>query len=142
MMYSSQYLDTEEQNMSDFTSRSVLKRKEAQTSTYHWMIDKAYGACGNQTLPVHGPHDCDADEAFGPQAERVLLLDDDGVICYGGLIQGTDYEGAEPLDDFGTLHMAKTINTPALPYTNGFGYWFIMGKKARLSACVDKKNEV
>jgi hypothetical protein len=113
---------TEEQNMSDFTSRSVLKREAAQTSTYHWMIDKAYGACGNQTLPVHGPHDCDADEAFGPQAERFLLLDDDGEIYYGGIIQGTDYEGFEPLDDYGTPNAGAT----EIQYQNPEGEWVIL----------------
>jgi len=36
----------------------------------------------------------------------------------------------------------KTCDVPALPYTNGFGYWFITVKKARLAACADKDNAV
>tara|TARA_Y100000310_G_scaffold114010_1_gene112453 strand:- start:257 stop:379 length:123 start_codon:yes stop_codon:yes gene_type:complete len=40
--------------------------------------------------------------------------------------------------------MAKTTtcDVPEVPYTNGFGYWFIMVKKARLAACVEKDNAV
>ena len=36
----------------------------------------------------------------------------------------------------------KTCAEPALPYTNGFGYWFIMVKTARLAACAEKDNAV
>jgi hypothetical protein len=38
--------------------------------------------------------------------------------------------------------MAQADNTSIPAHTNGFGYWFIMVKKARLAACVDKKNAV
>ena len=43
--------------------------------------------------------------------------------------------------------MAKTPtcdvpDVPDVPYTNGFGYWFITVKKARLAACAEKDNAV
>ena len=40
--------------------------------------------------------------------------------------------------------MAKTqtCDVPDVPYTNGFGYWFITVKKARLAACAEKDNAV
>ena len=41
-----------------------------------------------------------------------------------------------------TKTKTKTCDVPALPYTNGFGYWFIKVKNARLAACADKKNAV
>ncbi|MAH50955.1 hypothetical protein CMI37_34380, partial [Candidatus Pacearchaeota archaeon] len=70
-------------------------------NTYHWMIDRAYGACADEKLPIHGPRDCDVDEVFGPAANRFIIKDDDGNVYYGGLIQGADYHGFEPLDDYG-----------------------------------------
>ena len=36
----------------------------------------------------------------------------------------------------------KTSDVPAQYYTNGFGYWFIMVKTARLAACAAKDNAV
>ena len=126
--------------MSNDTSKSTLKRRAAQQNvldaatspnlptwaapsqrpnTYHWMVDKAYGPCSNEKLPVHGPGDCDADEAFGPNAERFHMMDDDGEIYYGGLIQGTDYLGFEPLDDFGMPNAGCT----EIHYINADGEW-------------------
>ena len=128
-----------------FTSKSTLKRLKLQRkaaqknvldaatspalpswaapsrrpNTYHWMVDRAYGPCSNEKLPVHGPGDCDVDEAFGPNSERFLMMDDDGEIYYGGLIQGTDYQGFEPLDDFGMPNAGCT----EIHYINADGGW-------------------
>ena len=92
---------------------------QPDTNAYHWMIDRAYGACSDEKLPVHGPRDCNVNEAFGPTAERFIMMDDDGNIYYGGLIQGTDYQGFEPLDDFGTPNAGAT----EIHYINADGGW-------------------
>ena len=86
---------------------------------YHWMIDRAYGACADEKLPIHGPRDCDVDEAFGPTAERFIMKDDDGNLYYGGLIQGADYQGFEPLDDYGQPNAGAT----EIHYITADGNW-------------------
>lgn len=79
-------------------------------STYAWRIDKDYipeDDCPegyNPNAPgVTGPRDApanlliDLDAGFG---EKFRLYDDDGELYYAGRIVG-DYDGFEPLDDFG-----------------------------------------
>ena len=89
-------------NKDDTTSQPrIVEGSYLPPNAYHWMIDRAYGPCRSEKLPIHGPNDCDVDEAFGANAERFLMMDGDGEIYYGGLIQGADYLGFEPLDDFG-----------------------------------------
>ena len=99
--------------------RIVEGRSYLPSNNYHWMIDRAYGVCQDEKLPVHGPSDCNVDEAFGPTAKRFLMMDDDGNIFYGGLIQGTGYLGFEPLDDFG----APNDGCTEIHYINADGGW-------------------
>jgi hypothetical protein len=47
------------------------------------------------------------------------MMDDDGNIYYGGLIQGADYQGFEPLDDFGAPNAGAT----EIHYINADGGW-------------------
>ncbi len=107
-------------NTDDTTSQPrIVEGSYLPPNNYHWMIDGAYGTCSNESLPIHGPSDCDADEAFGPSAKRFLMMDDDGEIYYGGLIQGTDYQGFEPLDDYGTPNAGAS----EIRYINANGDW-------------------
>ena len=98
---------------------NVIEGTYLPPNTYHWMIDRAYGACADEKLPIHGPSDCDINEAFGPTAERFIIKDDDGNIYYGGLIQGSDYQGFEPLDDYGQPNAGAT----EIHYINADGSW-------------------
>ncbi len=107
-------------NTDDTSSQPrIVEGSYLPPNNYHWMIDGAYGTCSNESLPIHGPSDCDADEAFGPSAKRFLMMDDDGEIYYGGLIQGTDYQGFEPLDDYGTPNAGAS----EIRYINANGDW-------------------
>jgi hypothetical protein len=42
-------------------------------------------------------------------ADRFQMLDDDGVLYFSGTICGDDYDGFEPLDDFGAAFGCTTI---------------------------------
>lgn len=70
-------------------------------STYAWIITKNH--IEGQEKSVVGPRDAGdnfikhLNESMG---ETFKMFDDDGELCYVGRIIG-DYDGFEPLDDFG-----------------------------------------
>ncbi len=69
-------------------------------SIYRWIITKDHLDAGEQSrVGTVGPHD--ADDAVNGNATQFSLYDDDDICYYEGMLYG-DYEGFEPLDDFGT----------------------------------------
>jgi len=67
---------------------------------YRWKIDKDYldGDNSNSAVGTEGPRDL-ADEVVS-NPKGFTLYDDDDIAYYHGWIYG-DYEGFEPVDDFG-----------------------------------------
>ncbi len=79
----------------------------ARKARYRWKItrdrledDPKYSDKG-----VEGPRNLDED--LTTNAARFSMYDDDGVCYYEGMIYG-DYDGFEPLDDFGTPNAGCT----------------------------------
>lgn len=71
-------------------------------SSYTWLIIKVNNGCGHlHTMGPRGttltPEQVKADRS----AKKFRMKDDDGEVYVEGLIVG-DYEGFEPLDDYGT----------------------------------------
>lgn len=71
-----------------------------EPNTYAWIIVKDNIDDGH-AVGVKGPHDCSMSDDEIKQGEKFRLLDDDGNIYYYGFINGSDYEGFEPLEDYG-----------------------------------------
>lgn len=81
------------------------------SSTYGWVIDRdALAEIDNEDgllssrAGVVGPRgitDEMKQDLYLGMGQRFRMLDDDGILCYEGRIKG-DYDGFEPLDDFGT----------------------------------------
>ena len=69
-------------------------------SNYYWKItkDRISSADEKSDKGVCGPYGCD--ENLKTNASRFSMYDDDGECYYEGMIYG-DYDGFEPLDDFG-----------------------------------------
>ncbi len=67
---------------------------------YRWKIDKDYldGSNENSAVGMEGPRDLDENIKSNPQG--FTLYDDDDNAYYHGWLYG-DYEGFEPVDDFG-----------------------------------------
>ena len=65
--------------------------------TYRWIITK--DRFDGESTGVEGPHGLDRTLMENPA--RFSLYDDDHVCMAEGMIYG-DYDGFEPLDDFGT----------------------------------------
>lgn len=65
--------------------------------TYRWIITKDRIDDG-RAVGVTGPRG--ADPSITENAARFSLWDDDKICYYEGMLYG-DYEGFEPLDDFG-----------------------------------------
>ena len=69
-------------------------------STYRWVITKDRIDPGmHSRVGTVGPHDADDEITSNP--ESFSLYDDDNICYYEGMLYG-DFEGFEPLDDFGT----------------------------------------
>jgi len=66
-----------------------------ERAEYRWRIDKDF--IGND-VGVQGPRDLDENVTDNPQG--FTLYDDDDIPYYHGWLYG-DYEGFEPVDDFG-----------------------------------------
>ena len=66
------------------------------TSEYNWIITKDYIGEGEEN-GITGP--CDKSNHTDNETE-FRMYDDDGVLYYSGKIWG-DFDGFEPLDDFG-----------------------------------------
>ena len=70
---------------------------EGEWAKYRWIIDKDIVTEGEYE-GTQGPHNLDLDVTDNPA--KVELYDDDGILYAKGTIYG-DYDGFEPLDDFG-----------------------------------------
>ncbi len=77
-------------------------------SKYRWTITKDHldGNNADSRVGTVGPHD--ADDSVTDNAERFSLYDDDSICYYEGMLYG-DFEGFEPLDDFGTPNAGCTM---------------------------------
>jgi hypothetical protein len=71
------------------------------TALYRWAItkDHLFTEQGMTAKGVMGPRDASREVTDNPA--RFSMYDDDGHCYYEGVIYG-EYEGYEPLDDFGT----------------------------------------
>lgn len=91
------------------------------TRDFFPMSEAAEGTNGN-ALGVTGPRDAPDDlvSAVGSEllGERFRMLDDDGNVYYEGRIVG-DYDGFEPLDDFGMPNAGCTT----IEYRGSGGSW-------------------
>jgi len=68
------------------------------SAAYRWVITKDHISEGRD-VGVTGPRD--ADDAVKSNPSRFSLYDDDDECYYEGMLYG-DFEGFEPLDDYGT----------------------------------------
>ncbi len=85
--------------------------------TYTWKITKDY-IDGGEATGTTGPEN--ATDLTENEA-KFRMLDDDNTIYYHGKIYG-DYEGFEPLDDFGMPHAGCCI----IEYKNADGDWEVL----------------
>ena len=74
-------------------------------ATYRWKIDKDYLDEG-RAVGIEGPSDLDESISDNPQG--FTLYDDDRNAYYHGWLYG-DYEGHEPLYDFGMGYAGCTM---------------------------------
>ena len=79
-----------------------------EPNTYAWIIVKDNNADPSYEPPSNmnavgmcGAHDCTMSPEEIKQGQKFRMSDDGGNIYYYGFINGEDYEGFEPLDDFG-----------------------------------------
>lgn len=79
------------------------------SSSYRWKITRdrisENELGGSSDKGVQGPRD--ADPSITGNATRFSMYDDDGECYYEGMIYG-DFEGFEPLDDFGAPNAGCT----------------------------------
>lgn len=71
-------------------------------SHYRWKITKDHITKPDEesyAVGIEGPRD--ADNSVSSNPTRFSLYDDDRICYYEGMLYG-DFEGFEPLDDFGT----------------------------------------
>ena len=68
------------------------------SAAYRWTITKDHIENG-RAVGVEGPHDLD--DSVNSNPARFSLYDDDDECYYEGMLYG-DFEGFEPLDDYGT----------------------------------------
>ena len=70
------------------------------SAPYRWIITKDHLDKGEHSrVDTVGPRD--ADDKVTSNAARFSLYDDDDICYYEGMLYD-DFEGFEPLDDFGT----------------------------------------
>lgn len=74
------------------------------SASYRWKITKDHIDDGD-SKGVEGPRDASDDVV--ENASRFSIYDDDDILYYEGIIYG-DYDGFEPLDDFGTPNAGAT----------------------------------
>lgn len=67
-------------------------------SKYYWKITQMYDCIVEAGDEPVGPYN--ADETITTNKAPFKMYDDDGILCYHGEIYG-EYDGFEPLDDFG-----------------------------------------
>jgi hypothetical protein len=68
------------------------------SADYRWKITKNYVSSGG-AKGIEGPYD--ADDSVTSNPVHFSLYDDDGILYAEGMLYG-EYDGFEPLDDFGT----------------------------------------
>ena len=85
---------------------------------YYWKITRGAPDLFDDPVGVRGP--MGADESITANKGKFRMKDDDGIIYYHGEIYG-DYDGFEPLDDFGTPNAGCT----SIEY-NEKGEWEIL----------------
>lgn len=68
------------------------------SAAYRWIITKDHIENGDRVGTV-GPRDASDDVTGNPT--QFSMYDDDNICYYEGMIYG-DFDGFEPLDDFGT----------------------------------------
>jgi len=71
--------------------------------SYYWKIESDY--VGTDAEGVEGPSGCDTSMRTNPGC--FAMYDDDHEFYYEGMIYG-DYNGFEPLDDFGRPNAGAT----------------------------------
>lgn len=76
---------------------------ERVASSYNWQITRDYVGSGAKT-GMTGPSNKSRHTA---NETAFKMFDDDGALYYVGTLWG-DFEGFEPLDDFGTPHAGCT----------------------------------
>tara|TARA_R110000803_G_scaffold59101_4_gene117467 strand:- start:3539 stop:3823 length:285 start_codon:yes stop_codon:yes gene_type:complete len=81
-------------------------------ASYAWKITKVIGENDSTECGLVGPHNLGGE--FGANKARFRMYDDDGNPIYEGYITG-DFDGFEPLDDFGTPNAGCT----AIKYLSG-----------------------
>lgn len=87
-------------------------------STYSWKITRDFLA-DDSAASIIGPRNSTFDWDANPDAgEEFRMYDDDGELYYQGRITG-QFEGFEPLDDFGTPHAVCT----RIDYKSPSGEW-------------------
>ena len=87
------------------------------TSPYSWVITKDFLA--NEITSITGPRDSKMNVSkIIEEGEEFQMFDDDGILYYEGFITG-DYDGFEPLDDYGTPDSGCT----EIRYKNKDGIW-------------------
>tara|TARA_R110002095_G_scaffold194739_1_gene173147 strand:- start:247 stop:516 length:270 start_codon:yes stop_codon:yes gene_type:complete len=84
------------------------------SSTYNWAITKDYISNGTE-LGLTGPHNKSRHTA---NELNFRMYDDNDELYYAGTIWG-NYDGFEPLDDFGTPDAGCT----SISYQNKEGEW-------------------
>lgn len=71
---------------------------------YRWKITKDHIDSGD-AVGTEGPHDLDENITSNPT--RFSLYDDDNICYYEGMLYG-NFDGLEPLDDYGTPNAGCT----------------------------------
>lgn len=73
---------------------------QIRRAAYRWTITRDHLADGPEGSDVgtSGPRNCD--DSLNTNPGRFVMKDDDGETYYQGMIYG-DYDGFEPLDEFG-----------------------------------------
>ena len=88
-------------------------------SKYAWTITK--DSDNDEAVGTIGPNDATPEQVTSlneGNGETFKMFDDDGELYYTGKIIG-DYDGFEPLDDFGTPNAGAT----EIKYKNKEGKW-------------------
>jgi len=75
-------------------------------ASYRWKIDRDYLDDQNEAVGIEGPSNLDRSISANPQG--FTLYDDDFNAYYHGWLYG-DYEGDEPLNDFGAGYAGCTM---------------------------------
>tara|TARA_R110002167_G_scaffold359_4_gene1717 strand:- start:209 stop:487 length:279 start_codon:yes stop_codon:yes gene_type:complete len=87
------------------------------SSTYNWIITKDYISNGMDSR-LTGPRNKSRHTA---NESNFRMYDGDGELYYAGTIWG-DYDGFEPLDDFGDAYAGCT----SIEYKNKEGEWEVL----------------